>query len=168
MKIKWCYRRNSTPHQTPPQNDLCATQKSKSACSNWIHLPLENLLLGHLAGSVSKACYTWSQGLEFKPHIRHRAYLLKKKIFCSYFHFLINRFLSAEMLDLKFKTVFSNLSLHLNLQWNLPDILKCHYFSPGLGWPNLTSNLPLHPNLSLLCQLINLPKSQTDNSLSFL
>ena len=33
----------------------------------------------HLTGSISRACNSWCQGGEFKPHAGHRAYIKKKK-----------------------------------------------------------------------------------------
>ena len=39
---------------------------------------LKILVEGHLAGSVGRACESWSQGHEFKPHVGHGAYIKKK------------------------------------------------------------------------------------------
>ena len=34
----------------------------------------------HLAGSVGRACDSWSWGQEFKSHVGYRAYLEKNKV----------------------------------------------------------------------------------------
>ena len=46
---------------------------------------LKILALGFLAGSVSKACDSWSQGHEFKSHIEQRAYYIYLFIFMIIF-----------------------------------------------------------------------------------
>lgn len=35
--------------------------------------------MGHLAGSVTRACDSWYGGCKFKPHTARGAYLKKKK-----------------------------------------------------------------------------------------